>query len=150
MEECELCGKKTDRVYVIEIDGVELGVCASCAKGKKIVREPEQAKTQKHQNTERKQEADSAELVDDYGKRIQVAREKLGLSLPVLAEMINEKESHMLRIEQQKTLPTPELVKKLEKALGITLTSMSEDSTSSRTSQKAEHASIGDFVKKGM
>ncbi|MGC8478650.1 MAG: multiprotein bridging factor aMBF1 [Candidatus Micrarchaeia archaeon] len=150
MEECELCGKKTDKIYVIEVDGVELGVCASCAKGKKVMKEPAiPLKVQSHKTSGKAaSEAEAAELADDYGKRIQSAREKLGLSLPVLAEMINEKESHMLRVEQQKTLPTPELVKKLEKVLGIKLTSVSEDSSPSRASHKEEHASIGDFIEK--
>jgi putative transcription factor len=149
MEECELCGKKTDSIYIIDVDGVELGVCASCAKGKKIVRSqstaPQSVPNRKRSTETRPEEQ---ELVDDYGEKIKSAREKLGLSLPVLAEMLNEKEPHLLRIEQQKTLPPPELVKKLEKFLGIKLTAEVQGSASVPSKSREEKASIGDFVKK--
>ena len=38
MEECELCGTKINDVYVINLDGTQLSVCAKCAKGKAIIR----------------------------------------------------------------------------------------------------------------
>ncbi len=39
----------------------------------------------------------------------------------MLAERISEKASMLLRVEEQKTMPSDKLVKKLEKELGIKL-----------------------------
>ena len=52
---------------------------------------------------------------------IRKKREELGLPLKVLAERISEKESTMKRVEEQKTLPPPELLKRIEKELGMKL-----------------------------
>ncbi|MEM3227477.1 MAG: multiprotein bridging factor aMBF1 [Candidatus Micrarchaeaceae archaeon] len=149
MEECELCGKKTDSIYVIEIDGVELGVCAACAKGKKVLRNPQRPSRDVPGPGYAKPSLKEPEIAENYGEKIKAAREKLGISLPVLAEMLNEKESHMLRIEQQKTLPPQELVRKLEKFLNIKLTVQEVEERLSQPKGKSEKASIGDFVKKG-
>jgi putative transcription factor len=47
------------------------------------------------------------------------ARNKMKLPLSVLAEKLAEKESFLDRIENQKTHPSQELARKIEKELGI-------------------------------
>ncbi|MEM3876096.1 MAG: helix-turn-helix domain-containing protein, partial [Candidatus Micrarchaeaceae archaeon] len=61
------------------------------------------------------------QIIDDYGETIRRARESMGLSLKVLAELLNEKESFLARIEKQKTTPNSKLIEKLEKTLNIKL-----------------------------
>ena len=46
----------------------------------------------------------------------------MGLSLKVLAEIINEKESFLARVENERAKPSNTLIKKLEKTLDIKLT----------------------------
>ena len=122
MGECEICGAATDALYGIEIEGAQMLVCGRCAKGKDVAYtlKPESddamAVPAKAGHTEAEEE-----LVEDYGTRIRKAREDIGLPLKVLGERINEKESTLARVEQQKTLPTKELTRKLERELGIKL-----------------------------
>ena len=33
MQECDICGRKTDKEYVVEIEGAQMHVCERCAKG---------------------------------------------------------------------------------------------------------------------
>ncbi len=119
--ECEICGEETDMVYVVEVEGAVMNVCAECAKGKKVVQKIDLSKKENKEIKQVKKEEEK-EIVDNYGSLIRKAREKLGLPLNVLAERINEKESTLLRIEEEKTLPTDKIIKKLEKELGIKLT----------------------------
>jgi putative transcription factor len=146
MEECELCGKRISEVYVVEIDGVELGVCASCARGKKVIRTNAKFPETKGSSVRRKIQKEDAELIDKYGEAIKNAREKLKIPLPVMAEMINEKESHLRHVEQQKTMPSIELTKKLEKFINIKLTAESREEVAVTTKTRSDKASIGDFI----
>ncbi|MGC8538509.1 MAG: multiprotein bridging factor aMBF1 [Candidatus Micrarchaeia archaeon] len=147
METCDICGKVINGdVYVCEVEGAVMHLCSSCAKGKKLVEtipaEPShssaartkgavpRAPTSKQGNN---LEEEGGNLVDNYGSIIRNAREALKLPLKVLAERISEKESTLLRVEEQKTLPTIKLTKKLEKELGIKITEQNvEPSSTSR------------------
>ena len=66
-------------------------------------------------------EKETEELVENFGEVIRNAREKQGLPIKVLAEMINEKESTLVRIEKQKSSPGEKTRHKLEKELRIKL-----------------------------
>lgn len=61
------------------------------------------------------------ELVDDYHKRIQQARDKLGWNQEQLGQKINERKSVISKLENRSMKPEDKLVRKLEKALGIKL-----------------------------
>ena len=109
MEECELCGAQTKNAYVVNVEDVELRVCAKCAQGKKVLSKPSYKIAAKA--TRPKREEDQP-LVENYGKVIRAARDRMDLPLKVLAEMLNEKETLLSRVEQQSTLPTMKLMKK--------------------------------------
>lgn len=123
METCEICGRPTSTIYVVEIEGARMWVCADDAKGKRVIQSIDLRRTKTQEKTVAKQKGKvEEELLENYGGEIRKAREKLGLPLRVLAERINEKESTLVRVEKQKTLPSVKLTKKLEKELGIKLT----------------------------
>ena len=149
MEECELCGRTTKDVYVIDVENVELRACARCAQGKKVLR-IEKEKPQRIERTfkaQRKKPDEEMRLIENYGHAIREARERMKIPLKVLAEMINEKEPFLRRIEEQETEPTIKLTKKLEKVLNIKLTEEpSEDSNNFKGSGRSDKATIGDFV----
>ncbi|MGC8647620.1 MAG: multiprotein bridging factor aMBF1, partial [Candidatus Micrarchaeia archaeon] len=147
MEECELCGKKIEQAYVIEVEGVELRVCADCAVGKHIIQEPKLKKSKKAEKVAKKDNGSNDQIVENYGSIIREARERMKIPLKVLAEMINEKETLLLRIEEQKTLPSIELTKKLEKALNIKLSAKSQEDEQAHSSRRSEEASLGEFLK---
>lgn len=148
MEECELCGEPMQSVYGVNIDGVELRVCVSCAKGKRVIYKEEErrkgrAKAHPKAVSPKKKET---ELVDDYGSRVRKAREAMKLPTKVLAELINEKESLLIRVEAQRTLPDPRLTRKLEKALGIKLEQEAEEVSHLRDGSRKEDATLGEFA----
>lgn len=147
MEECEFCGRSTKNIYVVDVENVELRACASCAKGKHIVRTELEAQPKKpgYQPAKRIREEDY-ELVEDYASVIRKAREGMKLPVKVLAEMLSEKEHLLTRIEEQKTRPTIALTKKLEKALRIKLTQAPTEEKATARTGKASEATIGDFV----
>ena len=153
MEECELCGRQMSVVYVVSIEGVEFRVCASCAKGKKIVSEPNERKPNSNGSYSKRQKPESDEngpiLIDGYGAAIRNAREGLKIPLKVLAEMINEKETFLTRVEEEKTEPPMPLVKKLERALNIKLISAT-DKPETKTHSIGQQGSVtlGDYATK--
>jgi len=124
--ECEICGKETNIIYVVEVEGAVMNVCAECSKGKKVIDKIDLSKQEKKVAKAEKEKEKESEIIEHYGEAIRKAREKLGLPLNVLAERINEKASTLLRIEEEKTLPTDKVVKKLEKELGIKLLEQKE------------------------
>lgn len=145
VEECELCGRQARDVYIVSIEGADLRVCASCAKGKKILyREVEGRKGTGRRKTIKKTE-EELELVEGYGKKVHAARDQMQLPLKVLAEMINEKETHILRVEEEKAVPSIELTKKIEKALHIKITQQKDDGPRIGTGKKPGSATLGDF-----
>ncbi|MEM3791583.1 MAG: multiprotein-bridging factor 1 family protein [Candidatus Micrarchaeaceae archaeon] len=144
MEACEICGKETSEVYEVEVGGAKLIACKDCAKtakGAKRIGAEEKPRAKK--TKERKE--NEKEIVEGYGKIIKEARQRMGLELKVLAEKINEKESYLLRVEQEKTLPNETLVKKLEKELGIKLVKETEE-VKGKGIGKKEDLTIGDFA----
>jgi putative transcription factor len=149
VEECELCGRQTKDIYVLNVENVELRTCASCAKGKKVVRTELERQVKKpdirSQRTRPKTDEEK-ELVEDYPNVVRRARERMKIPIKVLAEMLNEKEHLILRVEEGKTLPSIPLTKKLEKALKIKLTEEGTEEVKSYTAKKATEPTIGDFV----
>jgi putative transcription factor len=93
-------------------------------------------------------EEGSVEVVPGYGRRIRNARDAMGLPLKVLAERINEKESTLFRVENEKMLPNDTIVRKLEKELNIKLTEVVAREGKSQSSRKNEPVTLGDFLVK--
>ena len=145
VEECELCGRRMRDAYIVSIEGADLRLCASCAKGKKVLyKEVEDKKGVGQKKTVKKAEEDG-ELVEGYGRVIHAARDRMQLPLKVLAEMINEKEAHLLRVEEEKTIPSIELTKKIEKALNIKITQQRDEGPRAGTGKKPSGVTLGDF-----
>ena len=90
------------------------------------------------------------ELVDDYGAVIREARARLGIPLNVLAEIISEKMSTLLRVENGKMQPNVKLTRRLEKELGIKLTEKPSGEGKPKQLGRSEPITLGDAaVKKG-
>jgi putative transcription factor len=149
MEDCELCGRKTDAASVVEVEGVEFRVCEKCVVGKKVI-----YKHQMHDNARGRRpqqqtvpKEDQFILVANYGEVIRKARERMDLPLKVVAEMLNEKHSLLLRIEEERAKPTQDLVKKLEKFLEVSLMEKQEQQGEGRSSPSTKQATLGEFVK---
>ena len=146
MYDCEICGRKTDTLYIIEVEGAELTSCAKCSEGKDVVDTigSDEGRAKAKGFSAAKAPVLEEELVDNFGDEIRKARERLGLPLNVLAERINEKESTLNRVEHGKMQPTVALTKKLEKQLGIRLTSMPEQLPKPGRSAGGSSMTLGD------
>jgi len=147
-ETCEICGRKGVHA-IIEVEGAKLKVCGSCAYGKKTLYNLDDEGEPR--GRERKLPAkleETEEIVEDYGKIIKKAREKIGLSRSVVAEKINEKESYLERIERGELIPTFPVAKKLERELGITLIEKVQASVAPSTggSKKFSEPTLADLV----
>ena len=148
MEECEICGSRAKDIYIVDVEDVELRVCTKCAKGKKIISRVAERAAGVARQAPRERKDEAQPLVENYGAVIHDARESMKLPLKVLAEMLNEKETLLLRIEQQRTMPSTELTKKLEKALGVRLAESSDAKSSEMHRNKSDRITIGDYITK--
>ncbi len=151
MYDCEICGKKTDTLYIIDVEGVELTSCAKCAEGKDVVDTigaDEGKDAQRRTAAQRQQPVPEEEVVEGYGDMIRKARESMGLPLTVLAERINEKESTLNRVEHGRMLPTAALTKKLEKHLGIKLTMVPEPEKKTQSAGRPGPLTLGDAAER--
>jgi putative transcription factor len=146
MEDCELCGRQTKSVYVLNIENVEMRTCVRCAEGKKVVRvESDAPREAQKPRTTRPGPQEEEELIDGYGAVVRSARERMKIPLPVLAEMLNEKEHQLLRVEEERTRPTIALTKKLEKVLKIKLTEAAPE-VKHVANKKGSDITIGDLI----
>lgn len=151
MTECEICGRDTDDLYEVNVEGAVMLVCEKCSRGKNVLhtfgRETKQTIKSAPAPSAKEGEGEE-EIVENYGEIIKNAREALGLPLRVLAEKINETESSLARIERQKSPPGEKARKKLEKELGIKLMVKGEAKKSVMLPRRDEPLSIWDVAKK--
>jgi putative transcription factor len=120
--ECEICGKKTTKIFITEIEGTVLRLCKECSKSGKILNVVEE----KEGKEERKRKEiltyeEDWELVENYGRIVREARSKLGLSIEELAKGVGEKESLIRRIEREEIRPSDKVIDKLERFLKVKL-----------------------------
>jgi len=137
--ECEICGIKTVILYEVIFQGKRLYACEECVKKYKLsiveknlsfkrrnVAKKISYRRKVYRNKNILQEADE-ELIDNYGKIIKEARERIGFTQEDLAKELKVKLSYIKKIESEKIIPTPDVIWKLEKLLNIKLRSRLEE-----------------------
>ncbi len=130
--ECEMCGSQVGtRRYMVDGTIMNLGVC--CSKyGQEMAagKAPVGSKAAVQQGLERRAgrskskdiyQGDTMDLVEDYGNRIRTAREKKGWSHDQLGNKVSARVPELRQIESGHLRPSDELVRKMERELGITL-----------------------------
>jgi len=132
---CELCGKGVTFCKKVTIEGVQLEVCAECAKfgieAKKavpkevgprpVIKQRLEVREQRARPKDVLEASEREELVEDYGARIRDARSQRGMTQKDLAMKINERVTILSKIETNDMNPDDKIVSKLEKELGIKL-----------------------------
>jgi putative transcription factor len=142
MGECEMCGADEADFFIL-IEGAKLHVCGNCAKHGKVLSSPTPAPQRRVSVSRGETERDT---VADFGRKIREARERMKIERKVLAELVNEKESFLERIEAEKTIPNETLALKLERALGIKLfEEIKNEHVDIRKDKKGE-LTLGDVV----
>jgi putative transcription factor len=146
--ECEICGKKTSKIFTTEIEGTVLRLCKECSKSGKILNVIEE----KERKEERKRKGiltyeENWELVENYGRIIREARSKLGLSIEKLAKGVGEKESLIRKIEREEIRPSDKVVDKLERFLKVKLKEKVKRWTRKNDKQIKAELRIADVIK---
>jgi len=159
---CEVCGRRImGPPFKARIEGANMLVCGECVKLGSMVweakTEPRLKKVARRMPAPvlppRKQPpisvADSVELVDDFGTKIRLAREKMGLSHQELGKRISEKVSVLRKIESGKMTPDNLLTEKLEHALRLKLlVPLVEPKVSSKAlASRPASTTLGDILK---
>ncbi len=178
--ECEVCGA-TEGPFLVLIEGAKLHACAQCARMGRIISAPRAPSGMggaggsggygsgsygsssggagsspsslfaRSPSSSLSRQAPEWELVDNFGDIIKNARMKMKLPITVLAERLSEKESFLDRVEAEKTHPSVELARRLEKELNITLLEQSEGTLSAVLESKTNSGerTLGDVVEIG-
>jgi len=141
LEECPICGREVEKLYTIELEGTLIEVCESCASEYGHIQKLETLKPKK----KIVKKEDQLELVPNYYDLIRLKREEKGLTRKEFAQILNEKESVIKRIEDGRMRMDDNLAKKIEKILGIKLFYRPKEKKV-RTKKIKSELTIGDIV----
>ena len=166
-DECDICGRET-QVLRYSIEGAEVVACTNCGKHGTLIEDksssgsknqtfkgsyPKLKVDQKPASTPKPQQNFSSQkgekvLIEHYGRVITSAREKMGITRQELAKSLFIRETLLTKIEAENIRPADEVLKKIEKALNISLFEESSDITSQYTNQQQSSRSmtLGDFA----
>lgn len=143
--QCEMCGAETDNPTTIQTEGTQLEVCSNCTEFGTVLHDEERKKSKKPSGsgssssgggggTTRQSPPSSGggpshdpldelgTLAPDYDQRVRNARENAGMKQEELADELNEKLSLIRKIERGEMRPSEDVRRKLESALGVSLT----------------------------
>ncbi|MFC7177635.1 multiprotein bridging factor aMBF1 [Halosegnis marinus] len=174
MVQCEMCGTEVADPKTVKVEGAELDVCGDCAEfGTEVRQESSSSSSTKYSTSSSSSSSSSSgsgssggsssssrrrrdmfdemeEVATDYDERIRAARESQGLSQEELAKQLNEKAGVIRKLERGDTLPTDQVQRKLERALGISLAegSGSSDDYESDSGGATGTYTLGDVVKR--
>lgn len=158
---CEMCGAEVPRLKKIVIEGSNLLVCPKCTKFGGVESETKGSDeliasdtiTQRLQRREKRLktkdvfEESQDELSLDYPNKIRRARISIGISQDELGKKINEKKSVVAKLETGDMVPDEKLIKKLERALGISLKEKISSVAPPTRDDKSRGMTLGDFIK---
>ncbi len=143
---CDLCGKKTNKLYTVIIEGIKLQVCEECAKYGRIVEERE--REEKEESIGYREEED---LEEDWVEKVRNAIEERskGRELEEVAKEIGIKKSLLRGILEGRVEISIETAKKIEKSLGIRIVRKERIESGKRKKKKIEEpmVTLGDIVK---
>ncbi len=146
MPTCEICGRKTNKLYKVLVEGTEMLVCENCKKYGEVISEVSEKKPVKHVVKSKPMPTKEEVVVENYAEIIRNTREKLGLTQADFAKKLGERESLMKKIEDGKLVPTLDLAKKIEKEFNIKLIEEIDASEYAVKSGKEEETTLGDIV----
>ena len=87
------------------------------------------------------------EIVPECASRVHRARERMGITQKELAELLNEKESVINRIEAGRMVPPISLARRMERKLAITLVAVLDEEDVGPFKSHDAPLTLGDVVK---
>ncbi|MDY6770377.1 MAG: multiprotein bridging factor aMBF1 [Candidatus Nanohaloarchaea archaeon] len=151
--QCEMCGQDAE-LKKTKVEGAVLKLCEECRETGEVMETSSSSSSSSSGRSKSKSRKRSKpreqreELVRDFDKRVKEARESEELSIEDLADMLNEKESVIHRIESGKLKPDKRLAQKIKNQLEIELyEEVSEtDYEAADASSSNDTATIGDVA----
>jgi len=143
MKTCELCGKSTDKLYKVYIEGTILSVCKDCLKYGKLVDENESVIKE---NRLKIKEIVGEVIDENYNKILIKYREEHKLKQEDMAKLLGIKESLYKSIENKKIIPDINLAKKIEKTLGIKITKKEVLTEKINNKDNKNYITVGDIL----
>lgn len=156
---CEVCGREIFGLpYYRIIEGGRLTVCSQCSKFSNQEWDPKRPQARKIPTRRRSAQpkprkrsdietVESLELIDDYGMVIKKARQKKGLSVEDFAKKISEKESVIKKLEKEAMNPPMNLVRKVQRELGVNILEEAETGKGQVLSRPMGRRTLGDLIK---
>ena len=161
---CEMCGKEVPVTKPVFIEGTRLNVCPNCAKfgdenrgaskpgapapSAMVIEQRLEKRNKRMQTKDVYTGRDSIELIDGYGAAIKKARAAKGMEVDQFAASIGEKKGIIMKIEAENLVPDEKLLKKIEKALEISLTEMVQASGSIGKGAGNGKMTLANFIKR--
>ncbi|BCU67380.1 transcriptional regulator [Sulfolobales archaeon HS-7] len=123
---CEMCGRKTNNVTQVNIEGATLSLCDICynkvKSDAKVIKQQQKKFNSKKMITRRTiRDLPEEDIIENYGQLIREGRERLHMTTKQLADKMKVQENIVKRFESGKLRPTLEQAKSLEKILNISL-----------------------------
>lgn len=157
---CEMCGKDVTFCKKVTVEGVQLEVCAECAKfgieakketpkeasPKPVVAQRLEVREMRSRPRDVLQSVEKEELVEDFAKRIKSARERAGMTQKDLAMKINERVTIISKIESNQMRPDEKVISKLQKELNIVLKERVPEVVASKEGAKTS-LTLADLIK---
>ena len=155
---CEVCGREIfGQPYYRVIEGGRLVVCSQCSKFSTQEWDPKRPEARKSPTRRRSAQpkpmrrsdietAEALELVDGYGMIIKKARQKKGLSVEDFSKKINEKESVVKKLEKEDMNPPMDLVRKVQRELGINILEEAETMKGAVLTRPMGPRTLGDMI----
>lgn len=144
MPDCEICGKYTEEVFQVLVEGSKMNVCNNCSGSGKFLGQVREAPVKKETVIE--EDAPDIEIVDNYGVLIRDARERKGYTQEEFAKKINESFSLLQKIELEKIQPNERAAEKIEKVLGIKIYQLVKRQSMEMTKKKTT-LTMADVIK---
>lgn len=139
---CEMCGKDTETLTAVRIEGSVLQLCADCSRfGQPVspapttggvgrggysefaeARRPTALRPRRTEERDVFSEMPDLELRPDWFHRIRHARELLGWTPEEFGKRLNEKKSLVLKVESGSFRPPDAILRKIERLLKVRLT----------------------------
>jgi putative transcription factor len=157
---CELCGADVPRLKSVAIDATILSVCGDCARFGEEVATPTlrpstmppviaqrlEARQRRMTPKDVYEQGGELEFLDDFPRRIREAREARGWKQADLGAKINERASVIAKLESGAITPGDDLVRKVERQLGIKLKERVQP-VAVKKSAAAGGITLGDLLK---
>jgi uncharacterized protein (TIGR00270 family) len=144
MPDCEMCGKHTEDLYLITLEGAKLSVCERCCGYGKSLGKVREAPKKKE--TVIIKEIPEREVINDYDAIIKNRREAMGLSVEDFAQKVGESVSVIRKIEAGKTTPSEHTAEKMDKILKTKLYQLVKRESIENVKKEKKSLTLEDIV----